>query len=271
MPQSISPDIIRICKLCGREFHPKARKQYCCNEMVPRKCEYCGKEFLSLCSTANTKTTCSKECQVALIKKKREASASSSMKSCKWCGRMFAPSSARQVYCNETHYQKCSVCGKEFEIDVRKDPYVKTCSDECRYKQMSQSQDREAISQHVKETMQKKYGVSNAMELQSSKDKIKQTNLERYGSESFTGTDEYKEKVRQTCLDKYGVDHHLKAKEVIDKRVSTVKTKYNVSNVFQSEEIKKKSKQTNLAKYGSEFITQSQEIRDKIHDNNISK
>ena len=95
MPQSISPDLIRICKLCGQEFHPTARKQFCCNQMRPRRCEYCGQEFLSLCSTANKTATCSKSCQVALIKKKREASAASEMKKCKWCGKEFKPTSAR--------------------------------------------------------------------------------------------------------------------------------------------------------------------------------
>ena len=267
MPQTISPDLVRTCKLCGQEFHPTARKQFCCNEMKPRRCECCGNEFLSLCSTANTKTTCSKECQVALIKKKREASAASAVKVCKWCGKEFHPTSARQVYCNEIHYQTCSVCGKQFVIDVRIDPYVKTCSNKCRYKQMTESQDREMMKQHLQETMQERYGVSNPMELQSSKDKIKQTNLERYGSISFTGTDAYMEKVKSTCIEKYGVDHHLKSNVVIEKRRQTVQEKYNSDNIFSSDYGKARVKQVMWEKYGVINPSQNAEMKTKATRN----
>lgn len=271
MPQKISPDIIRTCKLCGQEFHPTSRKQYCCNQMKPRKCVYCGREFLALCSTAETKKTCSKECKIEYAKIARAKSLENSKRICKWCGKEFTPKTAQQVYCNDIHYQTCSVCGKQFEIDVRTDPYVKTCSDECRYKQMVASQDKEAIAANVKKSMLKKYGVENAMQLKSSIEKIKRTNLEKYGSEWYAQTDEYKERVEQTDLEKYGVKHHLQSKEVIDKRVETVQEKYGVNNVFQAEEVKDKIKSANLDKYGSEFVSQSAAIQDKITANNIER
>ena len=155
-------------------------------------------------------------------------------------------------------------------IDVRVDPYVKTCSNECRYKQMSDSQDREVMQKHLQETLQERYGVSNAMQIQSSKDKVKQTNLERYGTEWYTQTDEYKERVKQTDLEKYGYEHHLSSPAIIEKRQKTVHQIYGVNNVFQSDDVKGRVKQTNLDKYGVKFITQSIEIRQRIHDNNIS-
>ena len=271
MPQTISPDLIRICKLCSSEFHPKARKQYCCNEMRPRTCECCGKEFLSLCSTANTVSTCSKECQVALIKKKREASAASAVKICKWCGREFHPTSVRQVYCNETHYQTCVVCGKQFEIDPRNDDSVKTCSKECRYKLMNESTDREAAVATQKAHFLEKYGVENAMQIPGTVDKIKQTNVEKYGTEWYTQTNEYKQRVSETDMQKYGVAHHLQSQEVIDKRTSTVNEKYGVNNVFQSAEIKKKSAASMLARYGVANSGQSKEIQAQIVSNNLEK
>lgn len=270
MPQTISPSITRICKVCGREFHPTSRKQYCCNQLVPRMCECCGKEFLTICSTSNTKTTCSEECKVALIKKKQEASAANKVRRCKWCGKEFTPTSSRQVYCNDTHYQTCVVCGKKFEIDPKKDVSVKTCSKECRYKLMSSSTDREASIAAQKASLQKKYGVENVMQIPGVVEKLKQANLGKYGTEWYAQTDEYKERVKQTDLEKYGYEHHLSSPEVMEKRRQTVRQTYGVDNVFQSDDVKGKVKQTNLDKYGAEFITQSPEIRQRIHDNNIS-
>lgn len=271
MPQSISPDIIRICKLCGQEFHPTARKQFCCNQMKPRKCEACGKEFLTLCSTANTTSTCSKECQVALIKKKRESSAASAVKICKWCGKEFHPTSVRQAYCSDVHYQTCVVCGKKFVIDPQKDSSVKTCSKECRYKLMSSSTDREASVASQKASMLSKYGVENAMQIPGVVDKLKQSNKEKYGTEWYTQTDEYKERVAATDMQKYGVAHHLQSQEVIEKRTATVQERYGVDNVFQSEEVKSKSARTLLDKYGVVNPGQSAEIQEKIVENNLEK
>ncbi len=267
MPQTISPDLIRICRLCGSEFHPKARKQYCCNEMRPRTCECCGKEFLSLCSTANTVATCSKECQVVLIKKKREASAASAVKICKWCGKEFHPTSVRQVYCNETHYQTCVVCRKQFEIDPRKADSVKTCSKECRYKLMNESTDREAAIATQKAHFLEKYGVENAMQIPGVVDKIKQTNVEKYGAEWYTQTDEYKQRAAETDMQKYGVAHHLQSQEVIDKRKQTCLDKYGAENVFSSEEGKRRVKEQMFKKYGVTNPSQYAEFKAKATKN----
>lgn len=251
MPQTISSDIIRVCKICGQEFHPHARKQYCCGEVRVKKCAWCGKEFEYICKPDFNKATCSIECQAQYIKAKRMKSASATTKICKWCGKEFHPKSARDVYCEGPHYQTCEVCGKQFEVkDVSRVDVTKTCSDECRYKLMVSKQDKDAIRKHLKETMQERYGVDNAMQLPGVIDKMKQTNLEKYGTEWYRQTDEYKEKVKQTSLEKYGVAHYLQSQEVINKRIETVKQKYGANNVFASDYGKRKVREIMMQKYG---------------------
>lgn len=256
------PDVKRICVLCGKEFHPKSSRQTCCNEIKQVPCPVCGKLMNKKCTVADQRNTCSKECNIQYIKMKQVESAKKIIKKCKFCGKEFTPKSSRDLYCPGPHYKTCEVCGKQFEIlDVSRPDIAKTCSDECRYKLMVEHQDKDAIKQHVKETMKAKYGVDNAMHLQSSIDKIKETNIAKYGSEWYTQTDEYTDKVKQASLEKYGVNHHLQAKEVINKRLETVKEKYGVSNVFQHAGVKQKSKETNLQKYGVEYVSQNANIK----------
>lgn len=273
MPQSISPDIVRTCIGCGRKFHPKARKQNYCGELTTRKCVICGAEFTVTCnSEARLTMTCSnRECKRMHANNRRAESASIAKKICKWCGKEFTPLTARDVYCRDTHYKTCVVCGKQFEIDVRSHADTSTCSDECRYKLMVSKQDKDAIVQHQKETMIAKYGVENPMQLPDSVAKIKATNIKKYGSEWYTQTSEYKERVEATDLVKYGVKHHLQCAEVIEKRVETVQEKYGSTNVFSSEYGKAKIKESNLAKYGVEYASQSQVIQDRITQNNLEK
>lgn len=250
MPQFISSDIVRVCKICGQEFRPHARKQYCCGEIRTKKCAWCGKEFEYICKPDFNKATCSSECQGQYIKAKRMKSASQLTKICKWCGKEFHPKSARDVYCSDIHYQICVVCGKQFEIDVRIDNTVKTCSNDCRYKLMVSNQDIKSMVKHQKETLLQKYGVDNAMQIPGVIDRMKQTSLEKYGTEWYTQTDECKEKVKKTCLDKYGVEHHLQSEEVINKRIQTVREKYGASNIFSSEYGKQKVREGMMEKYG---------------------
>lgn len=256
MSQSISSDIVRICKVCGEAFHPTARKQFCCNEVKAFKCVVCGQEFMKKCTTASEKVTCSKKCTIALGNMKREEDSSKLLKKCKWCGEIFTPKSRRSVYCSSTHYQTCKVCGKQFIIHPEVDDTVKTCSKECRYtlQLMHRNIDSEKLKQ--RQAMLEKYGVENAMQIAGTIDKIKATNLKKYGSEWYSQTDAYKEQMKNTSIEKYGVDHHLKSTDVIAKREETVKEKYGVDNVAQSEEVKQKIKDVFQSKYNVVNVSQ---------------
>lgn len=257
MPQKISSDIVRKCIICGEEFHPSARKQYCCNKPIIYHCEVCGKEIAGRCNKEYRKSTCSPECSAILAKQKRRKSASNQTKICKWCNKSFVPTSVRDVYCSGPHYKTCEVCGKEFEIDVRKDSTVRSCSSECKKVLQTMNRDFEAEHLHQQDTFKAKYGVTNAMQIPGVISKIEQTNQSRYGSSWYTQTDEYKQRVRQTSLDKYGTEHFLQSDTVKQKRYDTCNSKYGVCNVSQTDTVKSKIKQVWNDKYGVINISQN--------------
>ena len=268
MPQTIDENIVRICKLCGEEFHPTARKQYCCGQPKIRICVICGKEFTTLCTTKKAnRMTCSSKCQGQYVKRQREASSARTTKICEWCGEEFIPISPLQKYCNRTHYNTCKVCGKQFEVDVRRSEITQTCSNECRYKLALENRDLEAEQINVRKTLQEKYGVDNAALIPGSTEKAKATMLEKYGVESYTATDEYKEKVKQTCQAKYGTDHHLCSPKVIAKRKASCLAKYGSGNVFGSEYGKFRIRSEMQRRYGVVNPSQLREFKDKATRN----
>lgn len=264
------PNVIKICKRCGIEYHPKSSRQQCCNKPIKVPCVVCRKLMDRICTFAAQSETCSIECQSKLIMQKREASAKKLTKKCKWCGKEFHPNSVRDVYCEGPHYDTCVICGKQFEINVRGYSDKKTCSDECRY--ISANKDKDIASMVAKQraTMRERYGVDNAMDLQAFRDKVKATNEARYGK-WFTQTEEYAIKYKRTCSDKYNTDHHLKAPEVRSKIISTTQAKYGVDNVAKSESVKTKITETFLANYGVPNVCQNPEIKAKLIQTNQTK
>ena len=257
---------LRKCAGCGEEFSPKRRtQQYCCREVV-RKCLICGKEFSTVCNETASKT-CSHLCQGLFAKQQRELNLQSVTRICKWCGKEFTPKDFNDVYCQGKHYKTCEICGKEFEIDVKKEKDTRTCSSECKGKLMSQNHDYEQGSKTYKKTMLERYGVQNAMLMEGAVDKIKQTNLERYGTEWYTQTEEYRQRVKQTDLEKYGVEHHLQSEEVIAKREQTNLEKYGSENIFSSEIGKQLVREGLQSKYGVINPSQNAESKSKATRN----
>lgn len=251
------------CKNCGELFTPTGTSQLYCFQSKVKKCVICGKEFTYICGKYEP-DTCSDVCQGMLAKQVRKQNLSKVTKICEWCGKEFTPIDSLQKYCEGPHYQKCVICGKEFEIELNTSNYLrKTCSKECENILNKQNHNYTACSEAHKKSLLSKYGVSNSMRIPGVIDKIKKVNLERYGAEWYTQTDEYKRRVKETSQKKYGVDHYLKSEEVIQKRQQTVKDKYNVNNVFQNDRIKEKTKQTLLEKYGVEYVSQNPDIRAK--------
>ena len=230
MGQYISPDLIKICKVCGEPFHPTSRKQVCCNKEKVVTCVVCGRPFTVICNTSKNRLTCSNECNKVLIRQNQKSSAAKQLKKCEWCGELFSPTSSRDKYCKNKHYQVCQVCGKLFEIDVRVDKTVKTCSKECRYKLAKSSTDNAGMVENLKSTMMEKYGVDNAMKCSDFKEKITATNREKYGFDWYTQTNEYKESVKETSLSKYGTAHFLSSDIVKSKRRETCKDRYGFNN-----------------------------------------
>lgn len=253
----------RVCPTCGVTFTTIKNKQIYCNQEKEAICEVCGNKFTYICNGEYKQRTCSEECANALILDTRKASAQLEQRVCKWCGKLFTPREHRDVYCYDTHFQTCAVCGKQFEIDVRKDTTVKTCSKECRYILAKQNTDIDSMVENLKHAVLEKYGVDNVAKLPEFTAKAQATSLERYGKEWYTQTDEYREKLEATCKDKYGVHHHLMAKEVIGKRTETVREKYGVDNVSEVTSIQQKIVETMMSRYGVDNALKVPEFRRK--------
>lgn len=258
MPQKIDPNLIRICKICGETFHPTARKQYCCNRPREKTCVICGEPFTVLCNTDYlNKQTCSPACSAKLRKITLANNASTTVKHCKWCGETFHPRTPRDEYCDRIHYQTCVVCGKRFEVDVRHNAQVKTCSVECKNKLSLQNRDLVTEREHFVAAMNSKYGVDNAMKIPGVLDKIKETNLDKHGKEWYTQTEEYKNRVRATSQINYGADHFLSNPDVIEKRKSTCVDRYGTDNVSKLPEVQNKIQATLQDTYGVINISQT--------------
>ena len=154
---------LRTCKICGQQFTPTSSTQEYCNKKIIQVCKVCGHEFESTCSTSGRQTqTCSAECSIQLASINRQASYAASLKECKWCGTKFHPVSNTQVYCTNKHYQICKICGKKFEVDLRKQHVPVTCSRVCTTKYMFRDGNKgvtpEAIAK-ARKTCLERYGV----------------------------------------------------------------------------------------------------------------
>lgn len=255
MGKLLDQTIRRICKRCGKEYHPTSSRQMYCNQEITINCEVCGKPFTAICKS-HLPRTCSAECNKILSNKSRSNSVSDITRICKWCGKPFTPVTMRDVYCRNPHYKTCVICGKQFLVDVRLNSEVNTCSLECKNKLSLSHRDIALETQHYKETIRDKYGVDNIMQVPGTKEKIIATVKDKYGTEWYTQTEEYKIKYQNTVQQKYGMNHHLSSPEVIAKRKQTCVEKYGVDNVSKSDEVKHKIKQSLKEAYGVENYSQ---------------
>ena len=250
-----NPNLIRVCKVCGREYHPASSRQQCCNLPIDRTCPICGKTFQVLCKPIKGNKTCSKACADELIIRNRTSSAAKLIKTCKACGKPFTPKTIMDVYCSNPHYRTCDVCGKEYEYDPKRQDIKKTCSEECRYKLTINNRDIDAAMETQRKTLLDRYGVDNPSHIPGVIETTKQTNRKKYGVDWYTQTEEYNIRSMKTNVIKYGATHHMKNPERLQKRIDKLKKERGVVNVFQLPEVKAKSRNTMLSKTGYDNIS----------------
>jgi hypothetical protein len=221
---------------------------------------------------------------------------------------------------------KCEYCNKEFEKSItsghkRKCPeFLKAKPDRnllpclCGHESTSltqmkrhrklcliwNSRDKNSVAlERIKSTFQKKYGVTNAVNILGSKEKAQKTNLERYGASSpfskksslyekvqsyWDGKDrtshldknnfakpEIKEKIRQTNLQKYGFENPMQNSEIKKKVLATNLLKYGDEQTLRVAFIREKGKQTLLSKHGFDDAAKIPEIKEKIRQTNMER
>lgn len=124
---------IKTCKACGKLFEGTGTASYCAGPHYAI-CEVCGKQFQ--CDPRIHNRCCSAKCKAEL----RKQTIRKTKRVCKLCGKIFTSNSNTQQYCNNTHYTKCVICGKEFAIPkgLEYDP-PRACSIECSSKLRKQT------------------------------------------------------------------------------------------------------------------------------------
>ena len=138
---------------------------------------------------------------------------------------------------------KCPICGNPVKwLGKPNRLMLNTCSLECGFK---------LRTQHIKETCQEKYGVSNCFASDEKKQKIKETNLKRYGVDNPHKNKQVIEKTRNTCLERYGVLNGGGTPEAIKKIKQTKLERYGDENYVNVEKLK----QTKFEKYGNPNYT----------------
>lgn len=287
--------ITNTCVVCGKSFqtvHPSM----CCLDCKTRKCVICGKEFEL--KHPYTAVTCSRKCTGEYRKRTGVAKASAEKakktlearygvsnsselqkfkKTCKWCGKEFETTSARQEYCGDDH-GPCPVCGKQVKIkDMSKGPQA--CSKECRQKLIEQ-------------TSLDRYGNKVVANSDYGRAKAKQTSQEKYGVDHYSKTSEYKERFTKTMNARYGVDHALQNDEIKQKWHETNREKYGANTPLENENLRARAwdtqkanggiglsrdgavehfKEVSRAKYGTDFPTQSETVKSKIFHTNLDR
>lgn len=287
--------ITNTCVVCGKSFqtvHPSM----CCTDCKTRECIICGKEFEL--KHPYTAVTCSRKCTGEYRKQTGVAKASAEKakktleerygvsnsselqkfkKICKWCGKEFETTSARQEYCGDD-YGPCPVCGKQVKIrDMSKGPQA--CSKECRQKLIEQ-------------TSLERYGDTVAANSKHGREKAKHSNQKKYGVDHYSKTSEYKAKFTKTMNERYSVDHALQNDEIKQKWYETNQERYGADTPLENEEVRAKARATQEAnggiglsregavehfkevsrsKYGTDFPTQSEEVKSKIFQTNLNR
>lgn len=147
--------------------------------------------------------------------------------------------SIQRIFYGIEEKPKCPICGNPVKwLGKLNRLMLNTCSLECGFK---------LRTQHIKETCQEKYGVSNCFASDEKKQKIKETSLKRYGVDNPHKSDQIIEKTRNTCLERYGVLNGGGTPEAIKKIKQTKLERYGDENFVNIEKCKK----TKFEKYGN--------------------
>lgn len=97
------------------------------------------------------------------------------VKHCVACGKLFVPKSGKQKNCLRTHFKKCVVCGKEFDVNLSNGlkQLPVCCSKECRAVYKAFIAKSPEVVEKSKKTNLSRYGVENGAQSTQSRAKIK--------------------------------------------------------------------------------------------------
>lgn len=127
---------------------------------------------------------------------------------------------------------------------------------------------KEQYKQSRKDSLNRKYGVSNISQLQTVKDKKREKSIEKYGTDYIFQSEEIKDKIKETKLEKYGDAYYNND----EKHKLTCQEKYGVDYYWQSEKAKKEySERNKKGKAGFSCMQYKNTIKKKYGVENISQ
>lgn len=224
--------MIKYCKECGQPFEGVGTAAYC-NNVHYRRCIVCQSSFIW--NYKHPKQCCSKKCAAQL----RKQTIAKTLKKCELCGKLFAPRSSMQRYCDNKHFNPCPICGTPVEIKLEYDP-IRCCSQACSNKLREQ-------------TCLAKYGVKVASQASSVRQLLHDKAISNEPAKI------------KTIQMKYGTKYTNIAQvpEVRDKIRDTVTSSACIAQTMQ----------TNISRTGYPYAMQCPELRAKQSRNskNLSK
>ena len=225
--------LIRICKWCGKEFHPKDHRQAYCEDIHYKNCKVCGKEFVIDPVADPYVMTCSKECMSKIMSINHD----------------YVKGIQTQKQVLIAKYGVDNVMAIPGVVDKIKQTNFAKYGTEW-YTQTNQ------YKEQVKKTNLEKYGVDHHLKSEEVKEKRKQTVQQKYNVDNVFKSDEIKDKTKQTNLEKYGVEYVTQNEEIKNSIIANNITKYGVKHPMLLKEFQDKAAQTNLLKYGRSAFTQ---------------
>ena len=152
------------------------------------------------------------------------------------------------------------------EIAKRLGTYHKKISE--LLKEYNITKSKEQYKQSRKDSLTRKYGVSNISQLQTVKDKKREKSIEKYGTDYIFQAEEIKDKIKETKLEKYGDEYYNND----DKHRETCNAKYGVDYYWQSEKARQEYRERNKRREaGFGCMRFKNTIREKYGVENISQ
>lgn len=181
-----------------------------------------------------------------------------------------------RIYCimndifelNECGYSSCTKTVAVKKVRGSEDQYEYKFSDYC---SSACSLKTGKPSQKARETLLKRYGADNTMEIPQSRKKRDETLLKRYGSIDIFSTEHFREKATETWVKKYGYDNPAKAQSVKDKKIQTNLDNRGVVNPMQCSTITENRNKKHFELYGVYNPFQREDVKDKIRESNIER
>lgn len=118
-------------------------------------------------------------------------------------------------------------------------------------------------------TIKARYGVDNAMELDSVKQKVADTVQQKYGVDNALKLPETKAKAKAAIVKKYGVESAFAAKTVREKAAQTMLARYGVKTPMENPDVKNAARATMQARYGVSEAMMDPDIVEKMKQSTI--